>query len=335
MFLEADTLDDLLRQVFAHLIASKNRIVASRGTFNEVFGVMLELTNPRARLSRSEMKGKVFSALGEWMWYLSGATEVDFMEYYLPGRYLPESDDGKSVRSGYGTRLFNFGETNQVSNVIELLNRKKSSRRAVIQLFDRSDLEQDYKSIPCTCTLQFAVRDERLHLIVNMRSNDVYVGLPHDVFAFTMLQEVIARCIGVELGTYKHCVGSLHLYDNMINAAEQYLSEAWQSKIAMPPMPAGDPWPSIAKLRAIEAELRLQGSSGNTLDANLDDYWLDLARLLAAYMMYTKAQNVHGLRQLRQEMSSNVYNVFLDAKIDSITQPANNSVGKEPTKGNA
>lgn len=335
MYLEAGTLDDLLRQVFTYLLASKDRVVASRGTFNELFGVMLELTTPRARLSRSEMKGKVFSALGEWMWYLSGATEVDFMEYYLPGRYRPESDDGKSVRSGYGTRLFNFGGTNQVSNVIELLKRRKSSRRAVIQLFDRSDLEQDYISVPCTCTLQFAVRNERLHLIVNMRSNDAYIGLPHDVFAFTMLQEVVARCIGVELGTYKHCVGSLHLYDYMIDAAEQYLSEDWQSEIAMPPMPTGDPLPSIAKLRAIEAELRLQGSFCNALDANLDNYWLDLARLLAAYTMYTKAQDVQGLRQLRREMSSNVYNVFLDAKIDSIAQLANNSAGKERTEGDA
>jgi thymidylate synthase len=48
--------------------------------------------------------------------------------------------------------------------------------------------------------MQFIVRREELHLFVCMRSNDAFMGLPHDVFAFTMLQELVARLIGCELG---------------------------------------------------------------------------------------------------------------------------------------
>lgn len=178
MHIEADTLDDLMRSVLERLLLSTDKVVATRGTFTELFGVVLHLSNPRARLSRSEMRGKVFSALGEWLWYLSGANDLAFIDYYVPGRYADESDDGVTVRSGYGERLRNLRGLNQIGKVIELLKAKPTSRRAVVQLFDASDLEADFASIPCTCTLQFAVRGGRLSMFVNMRSNDAYFGLP-------------------------------------------------------------------------------------------------------------------------------------------------------------
>ena len=78
-----------------------------------------------------------------------------------------------------------------------------------------------------------------------MRSNDVIKGLPHDIFCFTMLQEMVARMISVDLGIYKHCVGSLHLYDTDKSKAKSFMREGWQStKSAMPPMPDGDPRPA-------------------------------------------------------------------------------------------
>jgi len=104
-FFEADTLDDLLRDVLSKLISMPDKLEASRGPFTEIFGAVLVLNDPRARLSRSESKGKIFSALGELCWYLSKANELAFMEHYLPTIYREESDDGKTVRSGYGERL--------------------------------------------------------------------------------------------------------------------------------------------------------------------------------------------------------------------------------------
>lgn len=259
MFGTHDTLDDMLQDVLKALLAERTCVVATRGDFTELFGVNLHLRNPRARLSRSEDKSKVFSALGEFLWYLSGETKLDFIDYYVPGRFQEESDDQITVRSGYGERLFSFNGVNQVENVIKLLSAKRSSRRAVIQLFDATDLVTNYKSIPCTCTLQFMARDDRLNMFVSMRSNDAFLGLPHDVFSFTMLQELVARAVGMEVGEYKHCAGSLHLYKRDVARATRYLEEGYQSKIAMPSMPHGDPWASIRALQVYEQGLREQG----------------------------------------------------------------------------
>jgi thymidylate synthase len=317
MWIKADTLDDILGEVFRRLLKSTSRVRATRGEFTEIIGVTLQLTDPRARLSRSEAKGKVFSALGELFWYLSQATELSFIEYYIPGVYEKESEDGSTVRSGYGERLFSHNGVNQLKTVIKILTERPSSRRAVIQLFDAADLARPYKSVPCTCSLQFLLRDGRLNLLTSMRSNDAYLGLPHDVFTFTMLQEIVARTIGCELGEYKHFVGSLHLYDEHRDYADIYISEGWQSIIQMPPMPNGDPWSAISVVQDVEQRLRTRQDELTDL-GSLNEYWKDICRLLGAYRA-SKDGNIEKLRALRQELNSETYRVFLNARLDWLT----------------
>ena len=85
-----------------------------------------------------------------------------------------------------------------------------------------------------------------------MRSNDSYIGLPHDFFAFTMIQEIVARTLDCGLGAYKHFVGSLHLYEDDLDSAQGYINEGLQpTTAAMPAMPRGDPWKVIDVLLPI------------------------------------------------------------------------------------
>lgn len=318
MYVQKDTLDGLLRHVFEALLAEERLVTAGRGDFKEVFGGCLHLTNPLARLSRSESKGKVYSALGEFLWYLSKDTRLDFIDYYVPGRFQEESDDQVTVRSGYGERLQAWRGLNQLQNVVQLLQKHRTSRRATIQLFDASDITERYASIPCTCTLQFLVRDDRLHMFVAMRSNDAYLGLPHDIFSFTMLQEMIARAIGVELGEYKHCAGSLHLYQKHFEAARQYLKEGWQDPIYMPAMPAGDPHAGIEWLRGVEESARLKQEvdlDATIRTAKIDNYWKDLGRLLLSYRA-SRESNAFLLAYLKEQLYSDVYKMFLAARLD-------------------
>ena len=212
MRFEAETLDDALLRLYPELLSRASNVSASRGDNTEILGVLIEIAIPRARLSRSETRGKLFSSFGELLWYLTGGNQLDFIEPYIR-RYRDESEDGLTVYGGYGRRLFQQRGHNQIQNVIELLRARPTSRRAVIQLFNAEDIAAEYSEIPCTTTLQFFVREDMLHLIVTMRSNDAYIGLPHDVFCFTMLQEIVARSLNREIGSYRHFVGSMHLYD--------------------------------------------------------------------------------------------------------------------------
>lgn len=315
MYFSHDTLDDLMHFVFEELLQRPVGTEATKGEFSEIVGAMLHLKNPRARLSKSRGRGRVFSAMGELLWYLTANNNLEFIQYYIP-EYEKYAEDG-FIFGGYGPRLFRMdGERDQVTNVIELLKRKPSSRKAVIQIFDSNDLVAEHKDIPCTCTLQFLIRDNRMHLVVNMRSNDAFLGLPHDVFAFTMLQEIMARSLGVEVGEYWHSVGSLHLYARNRDESQSYIDEGFQSSLVqMAPMPLGDPWESIKELLKVENVIRI-GEEMDFESLPLPSYWLDLARLLKIYA-FDKAGDINMAEALVAKLKDSVYGMYLQRKMES------------------
>jgi thymidylate synthase len=306
--LVADTLDDLLIKVFQNILKHGRRVTATKGSNKELSGTVLELRNPLARLSRTETKGTVFSCLGETLWYLSGSDKLDFIEYYL-GKYGKYAEKNGTVHGAYGPRLFAMrGRVNQIENVVELLREKPSSRQAIIQLFNAEDILKTYNDIPCTCTMQFFVRKGSLELITHMRSNDAFIGLPHDVFAFTFMQELIARRLRLKLGSYKHMAGSLHVYESDIPKVKKFLKEGYQSRISMPQMPADEPWRNLKKLCNVESKLRL-GRKVEVDRYQVPNYWRDLMRLLHVFAL-NKARR--STRVLKSRMTSNVYNSYID-----------------------
>jgi thymidylate synthase len=314
------TIDDVMRLAIKEIKAHGDLIHPTKGGRAgavELTGVLLEVTGPRARLSRTETRGKPYSCLGELCWYLAGSNNLDFISYYI-SEYKNYAD-GDRVFGGYGPRFFNWAGLNQVATVADLLRKKHDSRQAVIQLFDRHDILQEHKDVPCTCSLQFMRRRDKLHMFTNMRSNDAYKGLPHDVFCFTMLQEIMARTLAVDLGTYKHAVGSLHLYTRDREAAKRFLGEGWQptTGVAMPPMPRGNPWPAIESLLQAESAIRTRGVIGDGILDSVDPYWADLIRLLMV-LECKKKKNAEKVRGLRGSMCSKVYFPFIDKVLDDL-----------------
>jgi thymidylate synthase len=80
MEIVSETLDDALLKLYPRLLAGKSEVAASRGKNTEVLGVLIEIEQARARLSRSETRGRSFSSLGELLWYLTRDNRLDFIE---------------------------------------------------------------------------------------------------------------------------------------------------------------------------------------------------------------------------------------------------------------
>jgi thymidylate synthase len=318
-YLSGKTLDDVMRSVIEEILSHGDRIYPTKGGGSgavEVTGVLLEVTDPRSRLSRTETRGKPYSCLGELCWYLARTNDLGFISYYIP--VYKQYADGDEIFGGYGPRLFNWRGLNQLGNVTDVLRKKPFSRRAVIQLFDRHDIVEKHEDIPCTSTLQFMIRHNKLHMFTNMRSNDALWGLPHDVFCFTMLQEIVARSLAVELGTYKHAVGSLHLYVKSLDDARRFLDEGWQStETPMPTMPTGDPWPSIDLLLQAESSIRSARPFDDGILGDVNPYWADLIRLLQVFRS-KKGKDSERIKELRGKMSSQVYSPFIDKVLSQL-----------------
>lgn len=305
-----DTLDDLLRSAYQAIERGGQATSPTRGAAREVVGCCLELTNPRARLSRTETRRREVSTIAELCWYLSGSNAGAPIVFYLQ-QYAKDMEEDGTIHGGYGPRLFGTAPDARLRTVIHSLKANPSSRRAVVQIFDHTDLGPErFKDVPCTCTLQFLLRDDGVHLVVNMRSNDAVRGLPHDVFAFTMLQELVARSLDVEVGRYIHMVGSLHVYDRDQDVVANYLGEGWQSTIEMPPMPLGDPWDNVSQLLAAEAQIR-GFTPFEAIKLPADDYWADLARVLAAWVAKKKRQQPELSAAIRSKISLDSFRDFI------------------------
>lgn len=319
----ADNLDDLMRKVFTRLLSgnrNNSRVTSRKGVSTEAFGALLELKNPRARLGRSNARARVFSPLGELLWYLSSSNALDQILYYIDG-YDEFSDDGETLNGAYGRRIFSpkralsgDRQDDEWQRVIDILRERPGSRNAIIQIYSNADGAKDSNDIPCTCTLHFVIRKRRLHLHVHMRSNDAFLGMPHDVFAFTMLQEIAARELGVELGAYHHSVASLHLYDDNEHCrsrtmAQRYLDEGLHDIVPMPPMPEGDPWPSLRVVLEAEREIRA-GNPNYDKPLELAPYWQDLITLLRVYSA-SKHRGGAGAEELLDQISHRGFELYI------------------------
>lgn len=314
MDIQGESLDAVLHRLYRKLINEGRSEGATRGANRELLGVSLRILKPRARISRSENRGKPFSALGELLWYLSGSNTLDFIKPYVP-RYADDAVAG-ILEGAYGPRFMRMREgIDQFSSVDALLRQRRGSRRAVIQLFNAEDIASHHKEIPCTTTLQFHIRNDLLHMSVTMRSNDAYFGLPHDVFCFTMIQEMMARRLGVEVGEYMQYVGSMHFYEDKLEDLQAYLAEGVQQTIEMPPMPAGDPFVLIGKLLEIERRLR----DGQQLDAAKemgDPYWSDIVRFLQVFWAKEwESDYPNRLKELRSELITKTYRPYVDGRM--------------------
>lgn len=298
-----ESLDDLMRAVFKQLLTGRGnfQVESNKGKSTEAFGALLELKNPRARLSRSFSKAKAFSPLGELFWYLSGSDSVDFVKHYIPN-YPKLIKDEVKANGAYGPRIFGkdakakLDGTSEWDRVIRTLREREGSRNALIQIYDNSDATPKNEDKPCTCTIQFAVRNGQLFMHTHMRSNDAFFGLPHDIFTFTMLQEIAARELGFGLGRYTHSVTSLHLYQDSqategrpantsTSGAEAYYREGLHEFSPMPEMPSGCPWKSIEQVKIAEQEIRA-GNIDHAAPTDLDPYWHDFIELFRIHKIF-------------------------------------------------
>jgi thymidylate synthase len=134
-----------------------------------------------------------------------------------------------------------------------------------------------------------------------------------------MIQEILARSLNVDVGIYKHMVGSFHLYDKDKDFARRFIDEGWQStKNTMPQMPLGNPWPAIEELQRIEVAIRTNTTIKLDAYDHLDRYWRDLVYLLLVYR-FSKVKDIEAINEVSRKVSSDVYRFFIDYKVRQIS----------------
>ncbi len=150
-------------------------------------------------------------ALAEASWILCGRQDLAPLQAHI-SRIRDYSDDGDTLNGAYGFRMRTKYGLDQLGAAIALLRRDPTSRRAVVQLWGVEDLSSSSKDLPCNTAFYLKIRDERLCMSVTNRSNDLYLGLPYDVFVLSVVQNYVASALGLTVGEYVHFSDSLHVY---------------------------------------------------------------------------------------------------------------------------
>jgi thymidylate synthase len=127
----------------------------------------------------------------------------------------------------YGPRIFNFKGKDQVNDfVVPLLKKDPTSRRAVITLFDPStDSNLLSKNIPSLLYAYFKIKDNKLTLTCNIRSNDLFIGWPGNIYQIIMLHKHVAELLGVKLGILTTMSGSAHVFHEHFEMIEKVLQK--------------------------------------------------------------------------------------------------------------
>lgn len=294
-----ETADDVSRWLLSECLENGELVNPRAQATKELLAVSFCLTNARARIIQNPVRR--FSlplALGEFCWHVDAADSVEALTYYAP-RWREFSDDGVRIAgSCYGRRIFGASGSalSPWNRVIDTLRADSASRRAVLSLWDEA-LVPTGKDLPCTMTIQFLIRAGRLVAIVHMRSNDVVWGIPYDLFFFTMLQEYLATCLGVELGEYIHFASSMHLYERHFSLAEKLLLSDPFDSFPMPRMADADQLP-----RFVECERLLREGMDAESCATLvtSSYWRGLLSPLIRY----QRDSLNGTGSVHQQPAS-------------------------------
>ena len=161
----------------------------------------------------TKRKFNVRYAILEFMWYLSMDPGVRNIGK-AASIWKDIADSDGFVHSNYGGCLHRGWD-----RVVAELVRFPESRRAVIAL-NQPDTDYGMKDVPCTMFVQFFIRDDKLHMIWNMRSSDFAFGFCNDVAVGMLFMQMMKNELEVwnnhfvDLGSFTYNATSFHCYDH-------------------------------------------------------------------------------------------------------------------------
>ena len=235
---EGQTAGGLLPRLMQGVLDKGEEVGSRNGRAAELINTQVVIHNPVFReILTPGRKADVFAQIAETCWVLSGRDDIRWLAEYLP-RAPDFSDDGFTWSGAYGPRIRDMRGVDQLAYVVDTLRADPMSRQAVVQIYDAMrDTMPDLKDRPCNTQLQFFSRLGQLHLTVTVRSNDLMWGWSGiNAFEWSTMQEIVARMLGIDVGTLTFNIGSLHLYGQHWEKARRISRES---------VPASNPAESV------------------------------------------------------------------------------------------
>jgi thymidylate synthase len=168
------------------------------------------------------------SIIHELLWFISGQTNVEYLTRNGVKIWNEWADDQGELGPVYGHQWRAWdsqdgSHIDQVANLIDQIKINPTSRRLLVNAWNVGALEK-MALPPCHYSFQFYVNDDALDCLFNMRSVDVFLGLPFNIASYALLTMMIAQQTGLKAGELVWSGADVHVYQNHLDQAKLQLS---------------------------------------------------------------------------------------------------------------
>lgn len=222
---------ELLRDVSENGIYRDDR--TGTGTYS-VFGRQIRFDLHDGFPLMTTKKIHVRSVVHELLWFLSGSTNVKYLQDNGVRIWDEWADENGDLGPVYGKQWRNWEtpdgrKVDQIANLVDDLKCRPDSRRHLVCAWNVSDVGS-MALPPCHCLFQFYVGGvgasgkRKLSCQLYQRSADIFLGVPFNIASYSLLTHMLAQVCGYEADEFVHTFGDLHLYSNHVDQARLQLS---------------------------------------------------------------------------------------------------------------
>lgn len=111
----------------------------------------------------------------------------------------------------------------QLKNIIETAKRDPNNRRLIVNAWNPT-YEHNMALPPCHYSYQILIHNNKVNLIWNQRSCDMFLGVPFNIAEYALLLLLFAKELGYEPGVLRGNLGDVHIYENHIPQVREQLS---------------------------------------------------------------------------------------------------------------
>lgn len=153
------------------------------------------------------------SVAHELIWMLSGETNIRYLKENKVTIWDEWADPNGDLGPVYGKQWRSHNGVDQIKWVIDEIRKNPDSRRLLVSAWNPKDMP-DQKLPPCHVQFQFYVRHGKISCKMDMRSNDVFLGLPFNIAQYALLTGMVAHCTGLIPHELIVSVCDFHIYRN-------------------------------------------------------------------------------------------------------------------------
>lgn len=256
-----NTIHEAYLGTLSDVLDNPDNIASPRGQkVREKYNYLFKITNPKVEYikTKDEKRNETIASYSEKEFNLYNKNTFDVQEYGKISKFwLKLANPDGTVNSAYGPLIRHkksmgnqfeqeevphtayINEENQVKTLqtkkrtpfewcLESLLSDKDTRQAVMKFSLPEHFWKGNKDFTCTLHGFWQIRNNKLDLTINMRSNDLTLGLVYDLPWFISLMEemrskLLFKYPELEIGSYTHFVHNIHIYDRDLEKINKML----------------------------------------------------------------------------------------------------------------